>query len=105
MNSVTVDINTGDILSGFFVQYDHGQVINLAGDVPEAYQAEICNTGSISTSDLLPIVNNAISVPDVYLLSGANLLLYIVLIDEVNRSRNTVCKVEIPVHRRPAITS
>lgn len=61
-------------------QYDVKQILVLTGEnVPEYYEADICNVGDTATLTMVGTEADGVEIPDKFLLDGRNVLVYVVI--------------------------
>jgi len=84
-------------------QWDYGRILTVSGlTLPEEYDVHICNEGEAHTKYLIGRTGG-IPIPDSYLESGKDIVIYIYLHQE-DDDGITAYTVKIPVKKRPAMT-
>lgn len=84
-------------------QWDYGRILTVSGlTLPEEYDVHICNEGEAYTNHLIGRTGG-IPIPDSYLESGKDILIYIYLHQE-DDDGITSYTVKIPVKKRPSMT-
>ena len=82
-------------------QYDYGQILQITGlDLPQAFEVHFSNSRKSGETVTQIGTNGAVTIPDMYLTSGADIYAFVFLHDGLTDGE-TEYVIKIPVRERP----